>query len=63
MRYLSKVFDSTESHKFVNVEEELVLRVTPGGRQEVKIIFYEDTREIECITIQRFERKDGNLTK
>ena len=59
MRILSKVFDSDEHHQFALVKNELVLRVTPGGRQEVKIVFYEDPREIDCLAIQRYTKKSG----
>jgi hypothetical protein len=63
MRILSKVFDSDELHQFALVKNELVLRITPGGRQEVKIVFYEDPRELDCLTIQRYTRKSGKPQK
>jgi hypothetical protein len=59
MRILSKVLDSSELHQFAKIKDEIVLRVTPGGRQEVKVTFYEDPREIQCLTIQRYTKKSG----
>lgn len=58
-RILSKVFDTEESHQFVTINNEVVLRITNGGRQEVKITFYDDNREIKTIAIQKFTSKDG----
>jgi hypothetical protein len=63
MRILSKVFDSDESHGFAEVKGEVVLRITPGGRQEVKVTFYEDPRGIECLTIQRYTIRSGKPYK
>jgi len=63
LRIISKVFDSTVTQQFGKIKEELVLRVTEGQRQEVKAIFYEDNRGIDCLTIQRYTRKNGNPHK
>jgi hypothetical protein len=59
LRILSKVFDSGETCQYAQVNKEIVLRVTASGRQEVKIVFFEDSREIKHITIQRFTKKGG----
>ena len=58
-RIASKVIDSPIRHEFAHEAGELVLRVTPGGRQEVKVKFYEDDRSIFGITLQRFTRGTG----
>lgn len=63
MRYASKVFDSEETHQFAQVKGEITLRVTPSQRQEVKALFYEDPREIECLTIQKFTKPTGTPHK
>ncbi len=63
LRILSKVMDQADQHEFVTIKKEVVLRVTPGERQEVKVSFYEDNRNIKSITIQRFTRKDGKPHK
>ena len=53
-RFIWKVFDFPESYQIADVKDEVVLRVTPGGRQELKALFYEDSRGIEALTIQKF---------
>jgi hypothetical protein len=62
-RIASKVVDSTNKHEFVRENDEIILRVTAGGRQEVKVKFYEDDRSIFGITIQRFSRVTGGPLK
>lgn len=59
LRIISKVLDSEESYEFAKIKQELVLRVTPARRQEIKIMFYEDSRDVKCITIQRFTVKNN----
>lgn len=59
IRIVSKVFDQDQGYEFATEKKEIVLRVTPAGRQEVKIVFYEDSRAIKAVTIQRFS-KDTN---
>jgi len=51
--------DSPETHSFVLEKAEHVIRVTDGGRQEIVAKFYEDTRGIFTLTIQRFTVKTG----
>ena len=63
LRFISRVDDESESHEFVKKKEEIVLYVTPKKRQEVKAIFYEDTREVKYLTIQRFTRRTGKPHK
>src|SRR5690242_2193684 len=60
MRILTAVFDPEESAQFVKIEAELALRITEGERQQVKIYFYEDSRNIDHIIIQRFNLRNGN---
>nr|MBC8273565.1 DUF4263 domain-containing protein [Chloroflexota bacterium] len=62
-RIASTVFDSEEDHEFVKVKDVLTLKITPGQRQEILAVFYEDTREIDHLTIQRFEKKTGTPHK
>lgn len=54
LRILNRVLDSENGHEFVNVDGELCLHVTQGGRQAIKALFYEDDRSIKSITFQRF---------
>ena len=63
LRIISKVFDEPELHECVEQKGEMVLHTTLGERQEVKAIFYEDTREVQSLTIQRFTRQTGKPHK
>lgn len=54
IRIASKVFDSSEALSFVREHDQLVIRETAGGRQEIVAKFYEDNRGVFAITIQRF---------
>lgn len=59
LRIVSRVFDHGESHEVATVKGEVVLRVTAGQRDEVRATFYEDSREMRNLTIQRFTTKSG----
>lgn len=59
VRIASKVIDSEEAHQVIDELGERVIRVTPGGRQEIKAKFYEDNRKLLTLIIQRFTRRSG----
>lgn len=59
IRIVSKVFDNNESHDFIKEGKELVLRITEGQRHEVKVKFYEDTRGIFTLQLQKFSLDTG----
>jgi len=59
-RILSKVVDCEESHKFIKDGKEVSLRITNGERQEIKAKFYEDTRGISTLSIQKYTIKSGS---
>lgn len=63
VRIANKVFDPAETHEFAKIDSEVVLRVTPGRREEIKAVFYEDDRAIHNLVIQRFTRLRGNPRK
>lgn len=63
MRFLMKAFDPPESHCVAQVKREWVLRVSHGQKYEIKALFYEDSREIRSLTIQRFTIKSGKPHK
>ncbi len=63
LRIASKVFDSTELDAFALEKEELIIRRTPGEKQEIKATFYEDSRHINSLTIQRFTIETGEPHK
>ncbi len=59
IRILSKVLESAEKHHFIKSGQEIVLRVTPGERQQIIAKFYEDTRGIMSLQIQRYTKETG----
>lgn len=63
MRMLSKVIDAEEAHEFATIEGERTIVVKPGQRQEILAVFYEDSRKIKRITIQKFETESGDPVK
>ena len=63
MRFLMKAFDPPESHCVAQVKREWVLHVSHGQKYEIKALFYEDSREIRSLTIQRFTIKSGKPHK
>jgi hypothetical protein len=58
-RIVSKIVESTESHQFIKDGSEIALRITDGGRQEIKAKFYEDTRGVFTLTIQKYTLQSG----
>ncbi|MBU0766937.1 DUF4263 domain-containing protein [Patescibacteria group bacterium] len=63
LRIVSKVIDSDESWAEAIQKGELVLRITSGGRQEIKATVNEDTRGISVLTIQRYSKREGQPDK
>ncbi len=59
-RIVSKIIESSEDHKFIKDGKQIALRITSGGRQEIKAKFYEDTRGITTLTIQKFSTDTGS---
>lgn len=59
-RIVSKIIENHEDHKFFKDGKEVSLRITPGGRQEIKAKFYEDTRGISTLTIQKYTSETGS---
>lgn len=58
-RIASKVIDSNESHQFIKDGKQVSLRITGGQRQEIKAKFYEDSRDISTLTIQKYTIESG----
>lgn len=58
-RIVSKVLNTEETHKFIKDGKEVSLRITDGEKQEIKAKFYEDTREIFNLQIQKYTIKSG----
>lgn len=59
LRIASKVMDKMERFRLEGNEPELVIRKTPGGRHEIKAKFFEKGREIQVLTIQKFNKRSG----
>jgi hypothetical protein len=57
-RFGSRVFEEGERPEFAVINKELVLRVGPAGRQQIKVLYFTDNREIAHIAIQRFRIED-----
>jgi hypothetical protein len=62
LRIISKVIDVPEDHEFIRDGKEISLRVSAGGRVEIKAKFYEDTRGITTLTIQKYTADKPNPT-
>lgn len=58
-RIVSKIVDCNESHQFFRDGKQVSLRITPGEKQEIKAKFYEDTRGISTLQIQKYTLKSG----
>jgi len=63
VRIASQVFDLPELHEFAHEHGEVIIRVTDGEREEIKATFYDDSREVKTVTIQRYLHKDGSPMK
>ncbi|KVQ55924.1 Shedu immune nuclease family protein [Burkholderia territorii] len=59
-RIVSKVIDCAESHQFFRDGRQVSLRITDGARQEIKAKFYEDTRDVSTLSIQRYTVESGS---
>ena len=59
-RIASKVFEDSGTDCFAKIKNEVVIRRTDGGKQEIKATFYEDDRSIKTLTFQRYGLKTGN---
>lgn len=58
LRYISRVGEC-EQDEFVHLKKEIVLRRTSSARQEIVAKFYEDSRNIQTLQIQKFSSGTG----
>jgi len=58
-RIVSKIVDCAESHQFFRDGKQVSLRITQGQRQEIKAKFYEDTRDVATLQIQKYTVEGG----
>ncbi|MEM9939152.1 MAG: Shedu immune nuclease family protein [Pseudomonadota bacterium] len=54
VRIASKVFENAGSDHFARIKDELVIRRTEAGKQEIRAVFFEDDRGLESLSIQRY---------
>ncbi|MGJ5096622.1 Shedu immune nuclease family protein [Bradyrhizobium oligotrophicum] len=57
LRIVSRVLDGKEGLQFATVGQEIVLRITNGGRFQIKATVVEDDRHIKTLTLQRYSQK------
>ncbi len=60
LRIVSKVIDSSEFFTHKRIKHEVVLRKTPGGRQEIIAKVYEDTKGVFVLSFQKYTVENGN---
>lgn len=58
-RYISKIVNTPENHKFIKDGKQVSLRITDGEKQEIVAKFYEDTRSIFTLQIQKYTIESG----
>lgn len=59
IRIVSKVIDSEEQFSHAKLKDELILRKTGKGRQEIIAKVYEDTRGVTVLSLQRYTQPSG----
>lgn len=63
LRFISRVVDGEDIDEVCEVKGEYSIRVTPKQREEIKALFYVDTREVKRITFQRYTNRTGKPHK
>lgn len=59
IRIISKVIDSEEQYTFAKIKDQIVLRRTSKGRQEIRATIFEESRGITVLTFQRYTLPSG----
>ena len=59
LRIASKIINPKEGHEFIKDGAEVSLRITKGQRHEIIAKFYEDTRGVFTLTIQKYTVETG----
>lgn len=63
IRYASQVIDSDYHFEFIKERNQIKLRITPEGRQEITAKFLEDSRGIYVLQIQKYTSATGSPHK
>lgn len=58
-RIISRVFDAKEQYTFAQVKEEIIIRKTGKGRQEIRATVFEESRGLTVLTFQRYTSPSG----
>ncbi len=59
IRIISKVIDSDEQYSFTKIKNEILIRKTDKGRQEIRATIFEDGRGINVLNFQRYTSPSG----
>jgi len=62
-RYIRKVFGEKETSEIVRVKGEFILRSSPTGRDQIKIVVHENDNEKIGFVLQKFRGDTGNPIK
>ncbi|MFP3408795.1 hypothetical protein SB757_29720, partial [Pseudomonas sp. SIMBA_065] len=62
-RVIHKVFGESESSEIVRVKGEFILRSSPTGRDQIKVIVHENDNNHLGFVLQKFRGDTGNPTK
>jgi len=63
VRVVTRCIDSSESYEFARIKDEIVLRLTRGGKNIIKATVVEDTNQIKILNIQQHTASTGNPHK
>ena len=63
VRVVTGAIDQTDSYTFTKIKKEIVLRVTPGGKNVIKATLFENPRKISVLSIQEFTANTGSPHK
>lgn len=58
-RIISSIVHPQEDHSFIKDGKQVALRITSGNKQQILAKFYEDTRSMFQLQIQKFTTKSG----
>nr|WP_068892288.1 Shedu immune nuclease family protein [Pedobacter panaciterrae] len=59
IRIISKVLDSEEQYTFSKIKDEIVIRRTDKGRQEIRATVFEESRGVTVLAFQRYTLPSG----
>ena len=59
MRYIYRVLPDGQRDGLVQIDNEVVLRTTTSGRQQIKVLVYADRGEMVTLTLQRLTAETG----